>query len=496
MRQSLRSVVLVLPLLLAGAGAVWAQQPDGAEGSLLTHEIEDALQHARAGGRAGTVRGLQNLAAEALKMNDQENWAWAQTGVAEQWLLAEEEGEWIQMEPLKMLTEVLRRCSELGISSPLTRARAAQAACLLLLDDPIAAAQAWEHAGSLALEARQFNPSMDFFLRAARIYRDQGHAARVRASESWLDTLVQAHGTALSAANQEALAAFTASAQSLLALTPAADLTEAAPTLSLQPQLAEISVASSEQELGRCRFTLTNFTTKTFSRPLVVSAEHGQLTAWKSDGDALYLTLRPHANPVPEQRALRVLPGERLKVFVDYRFSEPNQNFQDTVKLSWGSESATAHFHFVAGPATRSQVINASRSAQTAGWPVPFYHEIYYRGQVLQVEDVLATASSPARVEIYNEDTGALLAIDAEGDGRYDGPNDLLPSAHDRNADTRPDLVVGPENPVGSLEIYLFPTAPVAPSTKLSLSLADYSRTPARWRVDSRDEQLPSAPAR
>ena len=484
------SICHVLFLLTAGMGNLWAQGAASDEAALLMTQITENLQQSRSGNRSITVRILGTIAAQALKQDQREAWAWAQTGLAEQLLLAEEEGEWIAMDTSGIASEVILRCEQAGITSPLPRAWSVKAACLLVDHQAVAAAQAWERAGCLALDANLVNPALGYFLRSARVYRDQGHIARVRASGSWLEMLAAAKTTSINQATQRELQAFFDSSQPLLSLTPGANGAPPPQILSLQPQFAEISVSTTEQELGRGRFTLTNFTTQGVSHLLTLSAEHGQLSNWKMEDGALHLSLQPSASPTPTQRSLRLLPGENLKVFIDYHFTGVSLN--DTVSLSWGTASSTASFHFVAGPSSRSQVINASRSSQADGWPVPFYHEIYYRGEELHVEDILATASTPSRIEIYNEDNGALLAIDAEGDGVYDGPNDFLSSDHDRNSDIRPDLVVGPENPVGSLEIFVFPTSPGPASTKLSLSLADYSRTPARWRVDSRDEQLPA----
>ena len=484
------SICLVLFLLTAGRGNLCAQDAAADEAALLMTQVTETLQQSRSGNRSITVRILGTIASQALTQDQREAWAWAQTGLAEQLLLAEEEGEWIAMDTNGIASDVILRCEQAGITSPLARAWSVRAACLLVDHQAVPAAQAWERAGCLALDAKLVNPAIGYFLRAARVYRDQGHVARVRSSVSWLEMLAAAKTTSINQATQRELQTFFDSSQTLLALTAGANAAPPPQSLSLQPQFAEISVSTTEQELGRARFTVTNFTTEAVTQPLTLSAGQGQLSAWKMEDDALHLSLQPNASPTPTQRSLRLLPGENLKIFIDYHFT--GTSLDDTVSLTWGKETSTASFHFVAGASSLSQVINASRASQADGWPVPFYHEIYYRGAELHVEDILATASTPSRIEVYNEDNGALLAIDAEGDGVYDGPDDFLSSDHDRNSDIRPDLVVGPENPVGSLEIFVFPMSPVPASTKLSLSLADYSRTPARWRVDSRDEQLPA----
>ena len=485
---------LTFSLILGIGGVVHAQDSWGPTGSVLNQQIAETLQQARPGSRSVAVGLIRGLAAEAQKSNQLEAWAWAQTGLAEQVMAAEkEEQEFIPADPVRILEEVIRRCSQEKITAPLARALSAHAECLSQLGKFISAAQEWDRAGSLAMDGNQFDQAVSLFIYAARVYLKEGHAARVRASQTYLDIIELQRSKELSQESLSAITKFRTSAAALLQLTAPAEGPLKA-SVSLQPVSSGILVSSSERERGSSRFTLANHSTRAISGLLTLTTGRASVHSWQTDAFGMHVQLRPTNTAQPEVRRIRLLPGEKLKLNVDYRFVGEKDNFEDVMRLSWtddeSNQDSVATYHFSSGPALRSQVINASRNVQKDGWPTPFYHELYYRGESLQVENILATSSAAARVEIYNEETGELIGIDGEGDGYFDGPNDFLEQANDRDHDGRPDLVVGPQNPVGSLEIYLFPTDRTATTTKLTLSLADYTGKPARWRPDSVNEPV------
>jgi len=487
------SVASVL-LVIGSSGWSWSQDSWGPTGGVLSQQIAETMQQDRPGSRSVTVGLLRELAAAAQKSRQVEAWAWAQTGMAEQLLEAEkEELEFIDTDPVEVLEELINRCDQDRIVGPLARALSAHAGCLSQLGRMMLAAQEWERAGCLAMDANQTARSLTFFLCAARVYRNEGHAAKVSESQSWLDAIERERGPEIGEDGRRAIAKFRDSAAGLLKLTQTPEAA-GSPAILLQPTNSGVVVSSSENERGRCRFTLANHSTRAVSGLLTLSAARGNVTVWQNNIGATNVILRPDPKPGAEVQRVRLLPGEKRKVFIDYRFAGENTDFADTLRMSWTdaetSQDAEAHFHFASGPVPVSQITNASTLVRQSRWPTPFYHELYYRGQILQVENLLATTSNPARMEIYNEDTGELIAIDAEGDGRYDGANDFLEQANSSSENAWPRLIVGPKNPVGSLEIYVFPLDKSSASTLLTLSLADYTATPARWRQDKVDELL------
>jgi hypothetical protein len=486
------SCLLAMAFLLESQGTAWTQD----EASFLNAQVTEAMQQSRQGNRASAAAGLAALAREAEKEGALEAWSWAQAAAVEAWLdgQRDEEQEYFDLNvaPQKLLHEVRHRCEAQGAAGPLSYIHHVLARWSIEQESQAAAAaQAWERAGSYALDANQVNQAVLYWIYAARIYRNEQQAAHVQECQSWLDLLAKERASDLSDESSRLLAGCRKKAEAMLAEAFPGPALPSEPELSLQPLGSSVKVSSTDNERGRARFTLANHQTKSVSGLLTLTATQGNVAEWQRDGDRLLISLRPTLKPQAAQHRLRLLPGERLKLYVEYLFPGGAAEITDQIQLDWtdgtSSKVATGKFTTSAGLANVAQITNVSQADQARSWPVPFYHDIYYRGNRSSVENILAQVSADARVEIYNEDNGELLAIDAEGDGIYDGANDFLERANDRDADGRPDLVVTPSNPVGSLEIYVFPKNPAAGNTKLSVQLVD--DTEARWRVDAVDEQ-------
>ncbi len=483
---------IALAFLMDGPGAAWGQDT----ATLLGSQVTEAMQQSRPGNRASAAAGLAALAREAEQEGALEAWAWAQAATVEAWLDGQREEEQEEFDlnapPEKLLHEVRHRCEAKGAGAPLSYIHHVLARWSIEQENHAAtAAQAWERAGAYALDSNQVNQAVLYWIYAARIYRNEQQAAHVREGQSWLDLLAQERATDLSEESLRLLAGSRKKAEAFLAQAFSKAAPRPEPQLSFQPLGSSVKVSSTDNERGRARFTLANHQTNAVSGLLTLTAAQGDVVDWQRDGDKLFISLRPSLKPHPAQHRLRLLPGERVKLYVEYLFAAQTGDVTDQIQLDWtdgkSSQVVTGKFTTSAGPATVAQVTNVSEANQGQSWPVPFYHDIYYRGNRSSIENVLAQVSADARVEIYNEDNGELLAIDAEGDGIYSGPDDFLERANDRDADGRPDLVVTPQNPVGSLEIYVFPKNPTAGNTKLSVQLVD--DTQASWRVDAVDEQ-------
>jgi hypothetical protein len=483
--------LLTLAFLMESSVRLWAQD----SGSVLGQQVWDAIQHSRPKGRAATAARLTVLALAAEQDDEMETWAWAEAAAVAACMDAQKDdaGEVVNLsfEPGQTLAGIVDRCEKQGVVAPLSFVLQVQARYFFEQNRPVAAAQTWERAGTYALDARQVNQAVDYWIYAARTYQDGNQAAHVRECQSWLDLLVQERSSELSIGSRALIEGFRKRAETLLAQT-FPNLTGAAAALNFQPFESSVVVSKAEHERGRARFVLSNHQTKAVEGLLTLTATQGNVVEWVQKGAQLQIKLRPSLTPKAAQHRLRLRPGEQVKIFVDYLFTAQSANFTDLLQLDWtdGQASQVAVGKFTSSGQTvpLAQVTNWSVANQANGWPVPFYHEIFYRGQELSKENVLVKVSAPARVEIYNEDTGELLAIDAEGDGIYTGENDFLAQQNDHDGDDRPDLVVDAKNPVGSLEIYVFPRSPAASGTKVSVQMADYTDTP-HWRVDAVDQQ-------
>lgn len=484
----------VFVLLLLGVGSPGLRAQATLPAGILSNKLSEALVHAAPGNRALCVDLLQEIAATALKSGDVEAWAWAGVIQAEQTMAAENEGEeFIDLDPMQLTSELITYCEREKLPALLARALNVHAECQSQLGHLLAAAQEWERASALALDIDVPADAVTYALCAARVYRNLGHAAKVRTSQSWLDLILSDRTAQLGDPSRQAVEKFRTSAAALLALTESSN-SEPSVTSALQPLHSSVVVSSAEHERGRNRITLTNRTTYSVHGELALSSENGNVSSWNTAEGVTRIIFRPHEDPVETIKKVHLLPGETLKIFVDYRFAGGDEAYKDTVEIIWTealtTQTASAQFHFMPGAVPQSQITNASRHVHDGGWPTPFYHELYYRGGALQPEYFRAIPSTPARLEIYNEDNGQLMAVDADGDGRFDGTGDFLDHSSPGAGPQWPRLIVGPNNPVGSMEIYVFPLPGTNLQNKVTLSLADYSSTPATWREDSVDEQL------
>jgi hypothetical protein len=145
------------------------------------------------------------------------------------------------------------------------------------------------------------------------------------------------------------------------------------------------------------------------------------------------------------------------------------------------------HFSFANENAAKAEFIEQSASLVAAGAPVPIYHHLYYRGEGASVENFLLHSSVPGRVEVYQEETGVLIAIDGEGDGRLDGSEDYLNSDFDADENSIADFKLSERNAVEDLEIYALPADPTASATEISLYLAKQEAGRAYWSRSAED---------
>src|SRR6185436_9844147 len=144
-----------------------------------------------------------------------------------------------------------------------------------------------------------------------------------------------------------------------------------------------------------------------------------------------------------------------------------------------------------------SSITNAGSFTLRPGWSVPFYQEINHRGPGVRVEDFQIQASVPCRLEIFDVDggrhpsvdAGTLLAVDAEGDGLFDGPADILNS--DLNQDTAPDILIADRS--RSLEIFAWPLVTLPPGEAVTVTARlRRPEQPEVWRSDAENSLTPA----
>lgn len=114
------------------------------------------------------------------------------------------------------------------------------------------------------------------------------------------------------------------------------------------------------------------------------------------------------------------------------------------------------------------------------GWSIPLYHEIYGRRRRARVENLQVKASVPARLEILDQETGKLLAVDAEGDGLYTSPGDRV--LQDQDGDGNPDMIVGDR--AQAVEIQVWPAPATGGVLTVTAGLRDAMQETG-WRIDA-----------
>lgn len=290
---------------------------------------------------------------------------------------------------------------------------------------------------------------------------------------------------------QEPLAAQARAWQALVAGSPGAP----EPEIVLQPTLLTTQVAA--EEVGRARLFLANATPQAVTGTLMIDGGDLAVASWESRGAHESVTLQfpavsgavPHSTA--EGRKLTLLPGEARTVVVEVEPNTPPRPGVREVSVVWqagaASQTSTARFHFLRSrelPAT--SVANSCQVRLSPLVSVPVSMDIYHRGPRPQhVQDILPVMSRPCRVELHEWlGDGARgrrwLAVDSDGDGRYNGAADAV--AADRDGSGYPDVEFSASKPVVALEVRLFPLPSADGSVPAALDLTVSLRDGGWWR--------------
>ena len=115
-------------------------------------------------------------------------------------------------------------------------------------------------------------------------------------------------------------------------------------------------------------------------------------------------------------------------------------------------------------------------------YAVSLFHEIYHREFNNGLIDVRVKASVPCHVQIVDEESGAILGVDAEGDGDFLSEGDVL--ADDSNRNGYPDLQLEPDQEVTGLELRVFPVKSDETSeenSEISITVELRNRETGQW---------------
>jgi TPR repeat protein len=129
-----------------------------------------------------------------------------------------------------------------------------------------------------------------------------------------------------------------------------------------------------------------------------------------------------------------------------------------------------------------SAVINAAYIEGNPYYMVSVFHLLQrMETQTRHSMDLRIRASVPARIEGYSGD-GELLFVDADGDGAFDSPGDILRS--DSNGNGFPDVEFASGSDTTSIELMVIPASRPESNT---IDLIIETRDGSGWRVDAVD---------
>ncbi len=193
---------------------------------------------------------------------------------------------------------------------------------------------------------------------------------------------------------------------------------------------------------ARARFTLANSGAQTTAGTLALRGPVEALELDSNTGEVrAKIDLRKTA--VESSLALSLAPGELIPILLET--TRHNTNDEGQVEVRWSDTgNQTVKWHYSTGEtAANSIVTNASRIRSNPFYLVPLFHTLRRPdAQSPSTVDFRIVASSPMRIEVYDETRRHLIYIDDNGDGDLGDTGDLL--ARDSNGNLLPDIAFAP----------------------------------------------------
>lgn len=446
------------------------------EGNDLKLELAHAVAAGKKGNTADARRDLARIALEAESRASRRTWLEAQKWWVRFTLKEDPSMEVSDVSPA--LEDLLSRTREWSLPMEEIGVFALWADLWQESGQWMMAVKAQDRATQIALHSGRVDRALEAFLEMAKLCRSAQHGWRLRQVWVRIDQVLKERPVVLAGRLRTAMAEERTAGARLMA-----GLAEEMPIdgVDLQPSKSQVMVSAPDREVGRTRFVLTNASPFTVQGTLKISPERSVVTAWETGESGAYVTVGK-GETVGSSRSLRLLPGQQMPIFVE----RGPDGGEEKVTVSWtdGTETETAsgQFYFRNGQPTTS-FVNAGVFQLRAGWSVPLYHEIYHRGTRIHTENLRLTASAECRLEIFDHDTGRLLAVDADGDGAFASPGDRV--LEDADGDGTPDIQVGDR--ARALEIFAWPAASSPAGLTITAGLRDAAAS-GDWRDDAANE--------
>lgn len=402
------------------------------EGADLGLELAHVIAAGGKGNAGQARRDIELIAAEADARGLKEVWVKAQQAWIRFSLTDQPDAD---LSPA--VEQVLGRAQEWRMAAEEAEIYALWAEVLTRQGQWLMALKAQDRTTQLALEAGRVSRALEAFLEMARLCRAAGHGWRLQQVWVRIDQVRESRPVDLPVALKEALKQERDAGAALLA--QAGPSGRAANAVDLQPEHSRVLVSAKDRELARSRFLLTNASAFPMDGTLTITAAHAGIASWQQGSGAVYVTMDSSGAQVSSQ-AMHLMPGQQREIYVERGPGVAEESVFVTWQGGSGNAEAAGTFYFGEG-LPQASVVNAGVFQLQAGWCIPLYHEIYQRAPRAQVGNLAVAASAPCRLEIFDYDTGRLLAVDAEGDGSYNGSGDQVLA--DEDQDGWPDLVIG-----------------------------------------------------
>jgi hypothetical protein len=161
---------------------------------------------------------------------------------------------------------------------------------------------------------------------------------------------------------------------------------------------------------------------------------------------------------------------------------------ETTVGIRWkpkSGEAQTAEWSTEApeGGVTLA-ITDAAEYIDNPFYLIPIYHLFQYRDSFAQAVDVRVVASEPSRVEFYDSQD-ELVWVDADGDGAFTSPGDII--SKDINRNGWGDIKLDPKISETRFRLFVLPLR-IVPDGKLSLNLQVYEK--GTWHTHAIDQIL------
>ena len=225
------------------------------------------------------------------------------------------------------------------------------------------------------------------------------------------------------------------------------------PAVDLQPVMMSTQVSTGE--FAHARFAIFNPSTRAARGRVKLVSAHTRYE-WTPTDQGWTVELSHGTGEEPgATRDLTIPPGSASALYFEALPSTSGAT--NRLSITWQGESrAQSVWEFSASPDSHVvAVVNASLAADNPFYAVPFYHEVYFRGANQELRNFRVKTSEPCRVEILDVATDKLLAIDATGDGNFDGPGDVLYADEDGNG--FPEFLLGRDHDAISFELLVYP---------------------------------------